>query len=126
MAKPSIIIAALLIALGAYGYSKAEPKEDTGKPSPTALIPAFFGAPILVCGVLALNAARRKHAMHCAATIGLLGLIGAAVMLIKSHNAGTLTELKRTSMVGMAILCLMYVLLCVRSFLAARKEMEEG
>ena len=126
MAKPSIIIAALLIALGAYGYSKADPKEDTGKPSPTALIPAFFGAPILACGILALNPARRKHAMHGAAAIGLLGLIGAVVMLIKNYNAGTLTGLKPFSMGGMAILCLMYVLLCVRSFLAARKEMEEG
>ena len=126
MAKPTIVIALLLIALGAYGYSKAEPKEDTGKPSPTAFIPAFFGTPILACGVLALNPARRKHAMHGAAAIGMLGLIGAAVMLIKSNNAGTLTDLKRTSMGGMAILCLMYVLLCVRSFLAARKEMEEG
>ena len=36
MAKPTIVIALLLIALGAYGYSQAEPKEGTDKKSPTS------------------------------------------------------------------------------------------
>ena len=126
MAKPTIIIALLLIALGAYGYSQAEPKEDTGKKSPTALIPAFFGLPILACGVIALNPSRRKHAMHGAVTVGLLGFLGSASMLPKTLKAEEVNQLKIQSQGGMAILCLLFVILCVRSFIAARKQMKEG
>ncbi len=126
MAKPTIVIALLLIALGAYGYSQAEPKEGTDKKSPTAMIPAFFGAPILLCGVLALNPARRKHAMHGAAAVGLLGFLGSASMLPKTLKADPVSQLKLTTQGGMAILCLLFVFLCVRSFIAARKEMQSG
>ena len=126
MAKPTIVIALLLILLGAYGYSQAEPKEDTGKKSPTALIPAFFGLPILGCGVIALNPSRRKHAMHGAVTIGLLGFLGSAGMLPKTLKAEEVNQLKLTSQGGMAILCLVFVVMCVRSFIAARKQMQES
>ena len=124
MAKPTILIALLLIALGAYGYSQAEPKEGTDKKSPTSLIPAFFGAPILICGVLALNPNRRKHAMHGAVTVGLLGFLGSASMLPKTFKADPVSQLKLTTQGGMAVLCLLFVILCVRSFIAARKEMK--
>ena len=139
MAKPTIIIALLLIALGAYAYtqpntaedndvkkleSKTEVAQKSGK-SITRLIPAFFGAPILVCGVLALNPARRKHAMHGAVTVGLLGFLGSASMLLpKLIKGDQVSQLKLMTQGGMAVLCLLFVILCVRSFIAARKEMK--
>ena len=45
----------------------------TGATHYTALIPAGFGALFLVLGLLALKASLRKHAMHVAAMLGLLG-----------------------------------------------------
>ena len=120
MAKPTIVIALLLIALGAYGYSQSESK------SLTAFIPGFFGAPILLCGVLALNPARRKHAMHGAAAVGLLGFLGSAGRLPSLLNKPDATKLAINTHIGMAVLCLLFVVLCVRSFIAARKEMQSG
>jgi len=124
MAKPAIVIALLLIGLGLFGYSQATEKEDTGKKSMTSMIPAFFGAPILVCGVLALDPKKRKHAMHGAATVGLLGFLGAASMAPKAYSAGGFSSLKFQVQGGMAVLCLIFVVMCIRSFIAARKEMQ--
>jgi sugar phosphate permease len=123
MAKPAIVFALLLIGLGLYSYSQAEPKEGTDKKSPTAMIPAFFGAPILICGILALDPKKRKHAMHGAVTVGLLGFLGSVAMLPKTLKAEEISQLKVISQGGMAIICLIFVIMCVRSFIAARKEM---
>ena len=124
MAKPTIIIALLLIGLGVYGYSQAEPKEGSEKKSPTSMIPAFFGAPILLCGILALDEKKRKHAMHAAAAVGLLGFLGSASMAPKALAAGGASSLKFQVQGGMAVICLVFVGLCVRSFITARKEMQ--
>ena len=65
MAKITIAVGLILIGLGLYGYFGA----DEGKTSPTALIPAFVGAPILLLGALALKDSMRKHAMHGAVIV---------------------------------------------------------
>ena len=95
MAKTTIIFGLILIALGILGYTGAEtsptPTEpdtvaagesaaeaaDVEKPkkSVTALIPAFVGAIIAVCGVVALSEGMRMHAMHGAVLVGLLGCL---------------------------------------------------
>lgn len=124
MAKPAIVIALLLIGLGIFGYTQAEVKEVTGKKSMTSMIPAFFGAPILVCGILALDPKKRKHAMHGAATVGLLGFLGSTAMLPKTLKAEEINQLKVISQGGMSILCLIFVVMCIRSFIVARKEMQ--
>src|SRR4051794_7576716 len=66
----SIIWGGLLIGLGLWGYL------GTGTTSWTALIPAFVGAPLALCGLLALKESLLKHAMHAAAMIGLIGFLG--------------------------------------------------
>jgi hypothetical protein len=48
----------------------------TGRTSVTALIPAFFGAVFVILAYVARNEATRKHAMHIAVAVGLLGLLG--------------------------------------------------
>ena len=138
MAKPSIVIALLLIALGVYAYVQPPFKDEKGQDknkSITRLIPSVVGAPILLCGILALNPSRRKHSMHVAVTIGLLGLLAAIGRLPTTYKplAQTSgeheiakTEFAQQMLWKMAFLCLLFVLLCVRSFIAARKEMKEG
>lgn len=105
---------------------KGEPKEATSK---TALIPAAVGVLLLLCGTLAyLNDDMRKHAMHAAATLGLLGGLaglGRGLMTIGAL-AGDDPKMQRATIVTlvMGILCLVYVILSIRSFIAARKARE--
>src|SRR5581483_1239793 len=81
-----ILTGALLIGLGAWGYLGAEAEHR----SVTALIPAFFGLALVLLGLLAFKEHLRKHVMHLAAMIGLIGL---AVPLARS--AGSVPELLR-------------------------------
>ncbi len=125
MATPTIIISIILIVDGVIGYLLGQPNPETGNVSKTALIPIFFGLPIFFCGLIARNEKFRKHAMHLAVMIGFLGFIGAGMRVPKSIVA--LNEnpdgspLALISQTVMAIVCLVFVILCVRSFIQARK-----
>ncbi len=116
MAKLTIGLGVVLIALGVGGYF------GTGRESWTALIPAGFGLPLLILGLVALQDARRKHAMHAAVVLGVLGFGGTAGGLYTLLTGG---EVDRPVAVAvkatMAVLCLVYVVLCVGSFIAARR-----
>ena len=50
MAVPTLIISILLIVVGVVGYAGQDPNPETGKVSPTALIPAVVGGVLAVCG----------------------------------------------------------------------------
>jgi hypothetical protein len=123
MAKVTLVFAVLLVALGLGGYL------GTGSLYPTALIPTWFGLALLVFGLLAMspNEGRRKLFMHINVTIGLLGFIGGAVEAIRGYvhaqAAGTeANPVALASKIIMAGLLLIYVILCVRSFIAARRS----
>lgn len=123
MAVPTMITALLLIVIGVVSYANGTPGAD-GKVSPTSLIPAFVGAIIGVCGVLALNDRFRKHAMHLAAMVGLLGAIGGFMPLIRQYSkTGSFDPLKPSAIAGelMILVCVVFVGLCVKSFITARK-----
>jgi len=120
MAVPALITSLLLIVVGVVGYFNGTPGAD-GKVSPTALIPAFFGAVIGICGVLAFNPKFRKHAMHLAAMVGLLGAI---MPLVRQYSkTGSFDPTKPSAVAGelMILICLVFVGLCVKSFIDARK-----
>ncbi len=122
MAKVTLVFAALLIALGLISYF------GTGSQYRTALIPTWFGLALGVFGFLAISPSesRRKLFMHINVTIGLLGFLGAASRAVQStlhaRSAGTSPNgIALASQLTMAGLLLIYVVLCVRSFIAARK-----
>ncbi len=123
MAKLTILFGVVLIVLGVWGFVA------TGSGHPTALIPTWFGLVLAISGALALteDAKRRMLWMHVAVTAGLLGFLGAGtraiVELVKAHGA-PLTDTARVAVVyqtAMTAICLVFVLLCVRSFIAARR-----
>ncbi len=121
MAKLTIVFGVLLVVLGIAGFI------GTGSEHKTALIPSYFGAVIALCGVIALNPALRMHAMHGAVTVGLLGFIGSVVMVIKgaatAASQGSITRpVAFACQVIMLILTGLFVGLCVRSFIAARRN----
>jgi hypothetical protein len=122
MAKVTLIFAALLIALGLGGFL------GTGSQHATALIPAWFGLALGIFGLLAMSPSesRRKLFMHISVTIGLLGFLGGAAESVRGYlhakSAGVepdqIALLSKLTMTG---LLLIYVILCVRSFIAARR-----
>jgi len=112
MPQLTLVFAAALILLGLIGYF------GTDTASPTALIPAVFGAVLLVSGLAAFREPWRRHAMHVASASALLGFVGAAVGLImRAHKAGAAAIV---SQVAMAVLCGVYFGLCLKSFIDAR------
>jgi len=121
VAVPNITIAfgIALCVLGEAGYWL------TGAKSPTALIPVAFGVLLMVCGILGRKESRLKHAMHAAAILGVLGFLGSAPGLIKLPALLAGGEVLRPAAVIarsiMAILMLVFVGLCVRSFIAAKR-----
>jgi drug/metabolite transporter (DMT)-like permease len=120
MAWPTIVCGALLVAVGLVGYTQQDPEHV----SPTALIPAAIGAVLMLCGALAFSDKLRKHVMHLAAMMGLLGAIGGFVPLQRQlKNSDTFDPLKPSAISGelMILICVVFVGLCVRSFIAARK-----
>jgi hypothetical protein len=123
MAKVTLVFAGLLIALGLAGYL------GTGSLHPTALIPTWFGLALGLFGFLAIspNEGRRKLFMHINVTIGLLGFLGAAGRAVYAylHASATGTSpdlIALGSQLTMAGLLLIYVILCVRSFIEARRS----
>jgi hypothetical protein len=108
----------LLIGVGFY--------VGTGATSVTALIPAFLGVPIEVAGVAALREGWRKHAMHAAALLAVLGFLGSARGLLSLPALLSGGEVARPAAVVAqsltAVLCLAFVGLAVRSFVRARAD----
>jgi hypothetical protein len=115
----SIVCGGLLMALGGYLYA------DTG--ALTSLIPAGIGALLAGLGALALKESLLKHAMHAAAMIGLLSFLATAFMgLPKLVTMLTGGEVERPkAVIGQSItagICLVFVALCVNSFIQARRR----
>jgi hypothetical protein len=122
MAKVTIVFAILLIALGLIGFV------GTGSAHYTALIPTWIGLILLIGGILANSPEARKRMlfMHINVTVALLGLIGAVVEIIrgamKTKSTGIAPQAAALeAKYALAMLLLVYVAFCVRSFIAARK-----
>ena len=120
MPNATVGLGVLLILLGLFAFF------GSGQESVTALIPAFFGLPLLILGLLArARDAWRKHAMHAAAAIALLGLLGTITGVPKLLTLLGGGEVARPTAAVvqsvMALLCAIFVALAVRSFMAARR-----
>jgi hypothetical protein len=126
MGKLTIVFGVLLIALGGWGYVA------TGSAHPTALIPCYFGVVLAICGFLANSedAKRRMLWMHIAVTVGLFGFlftIPAIVDLVRMMRGVSFPHpVAVEEKAGMSLLCLIFVALCVRSFIAARRTRRLG
>ena len=120
MASTTIVFGVILILLGIGGYA------GSGMASVTALIPAIFGVLLAALGVIARNPERRKLAMHIAVTVGLLGFLGSVPGLLKAGALVTGSPLERPMAVAaqsiMAILMAIFVGMCVKSFIDARRS----
>ena len=118
----SIICGILLSLIGIVGAIAAQ---TDGKFSLTALIPLIFGVLLILFGAIAnMKESLRKHLMHAALLVALLGFIG---VLFSPAIKGLISNgqiANRTSFlaqISMAIVCLSFIIAGVKSFIAARK-----
>jgi hypothetical protein len=123
MAKLTMVFGIVLIVLGVAVFVA------TGSHAPTALIPAYFGILLAILGLLANtpDSRRRMLFMHIAVTIGLLGFVfpgwrAAGDLIGQAHGHPILRPVAMQEELAMAVICLVFVLLCVRSFIAARRQ----
>jgi hypothetical protein len=110
----------ILIVLGVASYTL------TGRTSITAMIPAFFGAAFVICAMIGRKEAARKHAMHAAVALGLVGAIAALARGVPAALNGNPTKPAVLAQLAMGVLLLIYVALGVQSFIAARKARQQS
>ncbi len=127
MSIVSIICGLLLVILGWDGYAGIIGLiRPADLHSPTALIPAYFGAALILCGLVALKESLLKHAMHAAAMVGLIGFLAGAGMGLPKLSKLLADQAERPAAVRlqlwMAGVCLVFVVLCVNSFVQARRR----
>ena len=123
MAKLTIGFGVVLILLSAVAYTQLG-QHSHGTHS---LIPGAFGLLLVIFGALANTPVAKKRMlfMHIAVTVGLLGFLGTipgiigVVQMAASHVVSRPDAAKVQAIMG--TICLIYVLLCVRSFIAARR-----
>jgi hypothetical protein len=120
LANTTIGFGIVLIVLGVGGYFGSD------RVSLTALIPAAFGLLLVIFGALARDEKRRKMAMHIAVTVGLLGFLGTVSGLFQLPTLLSGGVVERPGAVIsksiMAVLMAIYVGMCVKSFIDARRR----
>src|ERR1700692_915747 len=117
MSHLAIGFGVLLGLLGPVLYELSEPPQSL-----TAYIPSAFGIVLIVLGIIARNEKYRMHAMHGAALVGLLGVV---MPLGRVIAVATKPDFKfglaAGGSVAMAVVCAVFLGLCVKSFIDARK-----
>lgn len=118
MSSLSIIFGLLLNLIGLVGFF------GTGATHYTALIPCGLGLLLILCGLIAKKENLRPHAMHVAVLVALIGFLGTASALGKiSLLLDPTTDPKAAAImakIGTALLCGIFFILCIRSFVNAR------
>lgn len=108
----------VLILIGVIAYLATDTE------SLTALLPALLGLLIGILGIVAGSERAHRHAIHGALVLALLGLLGSLPQVFDIGEALT-GDAERPGAAIAATLtvlaCLVYLVLGVRSFIAARR-----
>jgi hypothetical protein len=88
----------------------------------TSYFPSFLGVPLMLSGIMTMRMPeKRKLWMHVAATFGLLCAIGGTRFFMVMSDG---IDYASGSMLMLLLTGTAYTVLCVRSFIAARKARE--
>jgi hypothetical protein len=112
MAATTRLVGLILAVIGIVSYV------GTGRTSVTALIPAFFGVVFLALAYVARSEAARKHAMHVAMLVALVGIAGTASRLL---GATDFTRPATLAQIATVLLLAWYLGKGIKSFRDARR-----
>lgn len=116
MTRHTIVVGTLLTLLGVGSYLLLTITSGE-TPSPTALIPAFAGIPILLLGLLSLKDAYRPAALCVAAVLAALGfLLPTGRLAMQLVSGDEIAPAALASLILMAALSGTLLLLFGRSF----------
>jgi hypothetical protein len=111
-----------LVVLGIVGYV------GSGAESPTALIPSVVGLVLAALGFVGQREDRQAMAIHIAVVVALVGFLGSAMGLADLPDLLAGEDLERPWAVAvqsiMAVVLFIYLVVSIRSFIAARKARE--
>lgn len=119
MPKITLIYSVALILLGLFAYFIWGDQQSW-----TALIPSAGGVLVLIFGLFALKEKLRMHAMHVTALLSLILFLGTVrgvpsfFQLLQGEEVARPLAAKVQSIT--ALLSLIYIVLCIRSFILAR------
>ena len=140
MPSTAIVSGVLLILLGIISYVIGL---IFGNASLTALIPAGFGLLLAILGYLSETKENlRKHLMHVAVLIALVGFVVPLIRLMpvfkflfnlvfqmstqpSGGGAISFNLVAAVSQLLMSLICLVFVILSVKSFIKARRDRVE-
>ena len=108
----TLVCSLALIATGVGFYF------GTGTGSVTALIPAFIGGPLLLCGLAATRPGMLKVAIHIAAVLALLAALGSSRVFMKWADLSTAA---RSAQLITLTICVVLLAAYVASFIKARR-----
>lgn len=123
MPRIAMVFGVVLVILGVALYAMSEPERQSW----TAFIPSIFGLVLVLLGQVAGASDRaRKHAMHVAAMVALVGTVFPAFRAIRKLAEGADFNLAIGGQLAMAALCGVFLALCVKSFIDARRARKQG
>ncbi len=128
MARTAIIFGVVLAMLGIGLYAMVDPELKREWKALTAFIPTAFGAVLIVLGQIAQSGSdsTRKHSMHAAAVVGLIGVVLPAYRAIAALSRGDEMNLAIGGQIAMAVLCGAFLALCIKSFIDVRRARKQA
>lgn len=120
----TLVYGDLLLVIGLAFYF------GSGRASWTALLPAGFGIVFQILWFLARNRSLRQHVMHTAAALGMVVFLGSVrgLLQLPRYLAGepVARPLAVIEQSLVAVLSVVFVGLCIKSFLDARRRRAAG
>ena len=117
MTRLTIGIGAALVVAGVVAYLAT-------MTSITALIPAFVGLPILLCGIVGAVTRKPRIPLHIALVIALLGAAGSVMNVVKIGQLFDGSAERPAAIIVslvLFVLTVVYLALGIRSFVTARR-----
>lgn len=118
MSRLTVVIGSVLVVLGVVTYAA------TGAASLTALIPSLVGVLMLLCAAAARRPAWQRHGIHAALVVALLGALGTLMNVVQIGEVFAGTAERPAAVIEstvMFVLLVGYIVMGVRSFVAARR-----
>ena len=113
MARVAIVVGGLLFGLGLGSYYASDQNRWF------SIICSIPGVALFGLGLAALKDSFRRHALHAACVVALLGFVLTVFGLVELVRT-VLAQPQHLMQSAMAVLCAVFVGLSVKSFLAAR------